>query len=89
MATLRRVMSSLCQTLNFKAMANQSSIAIAPLRPGIIYRTHLGSIYRFSSDSQLFDIDLSNEESKRRIFNRFFHISPNLCYFYFPLNSLV
>ncbi|XP_042500470.1 succinate dehydrogenase assembly factor 2, mitochondrial-like [Macadamia integrifolia] len=68
--TARRALLCLRQTLNSTALPyNRTLNAIAPLR------SHLGSISRFSSDTQSFDIDLSNEENKRRIFNRLLYRS--------------
>ncbi|XP_043703852.1 succinate dehydrogenase assembly factor 2, mitochondrial [Telopea speciosissima] len=68
--TVRRALFCLRQTLNSTAVPNYlASIPICTLRP------HLGSAFRFSSDTQSFDIDLSNEENKRRIFNRLLYRS--------------
>ncbi|OVA17348.1 Flavinator of succinate dehydrogenase [Macleaya cordata] len=85
MATLRRaLLIGLRQTLNTMAVAkNQTSSSssssstslLSPFQSGSCYRSHLGSVSHFSSDLHSFDIDLSNEESKRRIFNRLLYRS--------------
>ncbi|XP_042496646.1 succinate dehydrogenase assembly factor 2, mitochondrial-like [Macadamia integrifolia] len=63
--TVRMALLCLRQTLNSTVAPNcRASIPISSLR------SHLGSVSRFSSNTQSFDIDLSNEENKRRIFNR-------------------
>nr|CAD1824348.1 unnamed protein product [Ananas comosus var. bracteatus] len=65
MATLRRALLRLPRTLTLNpARAPQS-----------LPRFHLGSISRFSSNGGSLDVDLSNEESKRRLFNRLLYRS--------------
>ncbi|KAJ4972501.1 hypothetical protein NE237_005675 [Protea cynaroides] len=69
-SNVRRALLCLRQTLNSTARPYyQTSNAVAPLR------SHLGSVSRCFSDTQSFDIDLSNEENKRRTFNRLLYRS--------------
>eukprot|EP00262_Sarcandra_glabra_P005942 TRINITY_DN1790_c0_g1_i1.p1 TRINITY_DN1790_c0_g1~~TRINITY_DN1790_c0_g1_i1.p1 ORF type:complete len:180 (+),score=23.96 TRINITY_DN1790_c0_g1_i1:150-689(+) len=72
MASLRRALLR-----NSPVLAYRTSNSIALNLPKTIYnyRSHLGSVYRFSSDSGAINIDLSNEESKRRLFNRLLYRS--------------
>ncbi|KAI9079675.1 hypothetical protein K1719_038296 [Acacia pycnantha] len=77
MANLRRLVINVSRALNSASTPYRSSVQSASrplLRP--CYGYALSS--RFSSlsnDSQSLDIDLSNEESKRRLFNRLLYRS--------------
>ncbi|OMO94766.1 hypothetical protein CCACVL1_05841 [Corchorus capsularis] len=70
MATLRRAL------LNAHRILNSSTV---PNRTTTIFRPQYGWVSRFSStnisNSQPLDIDLSTEESKRRLFNRLLYRS--------------
>ncbi|RWR86914.1 succinate dehydrogenase assembly factor 2, mitochondrial [Cinnamomum micranthum f. kanehirae] len=70
MASLRRALFRLHQTLNSPVLANPN------LPKTLIHqRSVVGSVSRFNSDRGSIDIDLSNEESKRRLFNRLLYRS--------------
>ncbi|GKV45526.1 hypothetical protein SLEP1_g52598 [Rubroshorea leprosula] len=72
MASLRRAF------LNAHQILKSSALPI-PTRTESLFRPHYGWISRFSSadinNPQALDIDLSNEESKRRLFNRLLYRS--------------
>ncbi|XP_073013153.1 succinate dehydrogenase assembly factor 2, mitochondrial [Typha latifolia] len=67
MATLRRALFRLHQTLDLSANSFRASQSL--LRP------HLGSVSRFYSDGRSIEVDFSNEESKRRLYNRLLYRS--------------
>ncbi|XP_010250490.1 PREDICTED: succinate dehydrogenase assembly factor 2, mitochondrial [Nelumbo nucifera] len=75
MSTLRRALLSLRHTLNSSAMPRWTTASITSHLSETSYRNHVGSISPFSSNIQSYDIDLSNEESKRRTFNRLLYRS--------------
>ncbi|XP_010929714.1 succinate dehydrogenase assembly factor 2, mitochondrial isoform X1 [Elaeis guineensis] len=65
MATLRRALLRLHQTLTLTPPRSSQSLL----------GSHIGSISRFSSDRGSLDVDLSDEESKRRLHNRLLYRS--------------
>jgi len=58
-----------CKILN----SNRSSVAATS--PQALFKPQYLWVSGFSSNTQLFDIDLSNEESKRQLFNRLIYRS--------------
>ncbi|XP_017973458.1 PREDICTED: succinate dehydrogenase assembly factor 2, mitochondrial isoform X2 [Theobroma cacao] len=70
MATLRRALLNAHRILNSSTVPNRTTIVIRP---------QYGWVSRFSStnisNTQPLDIDLSSEESKRRLFNRLLYRS--------------
>jgi len=69
MASLRRSLISVCKILN----SNRSSIAATS--PQALFKPQYRWVSGFSSNTQSLDIDLSNEESKRQLFNRLIYRS--------------
>ncbi|KAF6162498.1 hypothetical protein GIB67_006207, partial [Kingdonia uniflora] len=69
MVALCKALVSLRQNVDTINMAKLASVSNAPCQAAPLYRFHLGSASRFSSNLQPFDIDLSSEESRRRTFN--------------------
>ncbi|KAL6996815.1 Succinate dehydrogenase assembly factor 2, mitochondrial [Sarracenia purpurea var. burkii] len=75
MANLRRALPSISRILNSTAIHGRNTAANLPIYPETLYRPLAGSFSRSYSYSQSLDIDLSNEESKRRLFNRLLYRS--------------
>ncbi|KAM7480225.1 hypothetical protein LguiA_028438 [Lonicera macranthoides] len=81
MANLRRVLlSTIPRILNSPAVPARSSVATSPLPSHTLYRTSVGSFFRLYSSNDYIqsvdvDLDLSNDESKRRLFNRLIYRS--------------
>ncbi|XP_019169940.1 PREDICTED: succinate dehydrogenase assembly factor 2, mitochondrial-like isoform X2 [Ipomoea nil] len=77
MASLRRAIAfTLPRILN---STPKTSVSISPISSPILHRSFLSSFSRLYSskecNSQSLDIDLSNEETKRRLFNRLLYRS--------------
>ncbi|KAJ8553525.1 hypothetical protein K7X08_024203 [Anisodus acutangulus] len=73
MANLRRaILFTIPRILN---SSNRTSIATSTLPYHNIYRPLTGSFSRFISSNEAINIDLSNEESKRRLCNRLIYRS--------------
>ncbi|KAK4362095.1 hypothetical protein RND71_017336 [Anisodus tanguticus] len=73
MANLRRaILFTIPRILN---SSNRTSIATSTLPSHNIYRPLTGSFSRFISSNEAINIDLSNEESKRRLCNRLIYRS--------------
>lgn len=73
MANLRRaLLFTIPRILN---SSNQASVATSTMSSHNLYRPILGSFSRFYSSNQALNIDLSNEESKRQLFNRLLYRS--------------
>ncbi|KAA8540599.1 hypothetical protein F0562_024482 [Nyssa sinensis] len=80
MANLRKALfSTIPRILHSTAASGRSSIHRSPIRfetlHGSILKPFVGSFSRFYSSNQSLDIDLANEESKRRLFNRLLYRS--------------
>ncbi|XP_059641260.1 succinate dehydrogenase assembly factor 2, mitochondrial [Cornus florida] len=77
MANLRRaLLSSIPRILNSTAVSGRSSVTTSPpISCQTLYRPFGGSLSRFYSSNQSLDMDLSNEESKRRLCNRLLYRS--------------
>ncbi|XP_059291655.1 succinate dehydrogenase assembly factor 2, mitochondrial [Lycium ferocissimum] len=73
MANLRRaLLFTIPRILN---STNRTSIATSALPSHNLYRPLAGTVSRFISSNEAVNIDLSNEESKRRLFNRLIYRS--------------
>ena len=77
MACLRRAVINVQRIFSSSTVHNGNSVApSSPLRFYALYRPQYGWVSNYSSDStQSLDIDFSNHESKRRLFNRLLYRS--------------
>ncbi|OAY30597.1 succinate dehydrogenase assembly factor 2, mitochondrial [Manihot esculenta] len=80
MANLRRVLINAYRVVNSSATASRSSIAyVSPILRESSFRSQYGLFSRYSTlndnETRLLVIDLSNEESKRRLCNRLLYRS--------------
>lgn len=70
MSKLGRALFRVHQLISSVAITNRNAIFASSIRSEPICRSHVGWVSSFSSNMQSLNIDLSNEESKRRLFNR-------------------
>ncbi|KDP22524.1 hypothetical protein JCGZ_26355 [Jatropha curcas] len=80
MASLRKALVSAHRVLNYSATLSRSSIAtLPPIGGRTPFRSQYGWLSPYStvndSETRSLDIDLSSEESKRRLFNRLLYRS--------------
>nr|AKM76885.1 ankyrin repeat family protein [Erodium gruinum] len=76
MASLRRALISAQRILKYTASPNRIHISPSPSsQPQTLFCPQYGWVSRFSTTTQPMDIDLSSEESKRRLFNRLLYRS--------------
>nr|AKM76889.1 ankyrin repeat family protein [Geranium incanum] len=76
MASLRRVLTSAQQILKYTASPNRiHNFSSSSSQSHPFFRPQYGRVSRFSTTTQSMDIDLSTEESKRRLCNRLLYRS--------------
>ncbi|CAL5361727.1 unnamed protein product [Camellia sinensis] len=75
MANLRRALLNISRILDSTAIPARITNVNPPIQSASLYRPLVGSFSRFCSSNESVDIDLSNEESKRRLFNRLLYRS--------------
>ncbi|KAH7866624.1 hypothetical protein Vadar_022850 [Vaccinium darrowii] len=75
MANFRRALLGISRILDSTPSHGPTTAPNLSIRPHILYRPLVGSFSRSYSYNQPLDIDLSTEESKRRLFNRLLYRS--------------
>ncbi|XP_057514841.1 succinate dehydrogenase assembly factor 2, mitochondrial [Actinidia eriantha] len=75
MGNLRRAMLTVSRILNSTAVNGGTTVPKLLIHSETVSRPFYGSFSRFCSYNQSVDVDLSSEESKRRLFNRLLYRS--------------